>query len=225
MRDAGLANTHDGVHLLATEMPAERGGRLHRDPGDGRWRALPGFGEHPVYWVTWIAGAAYAVCQGARLPTHAELDAVSVGVVASNCDYRIGDVAPVREPDRGPGRVHHLVGNVQVWCADGPTLDASLPAERYLHGAAWNTPGTPADIARVRSRHLLGSSRGVGIRLVRDPDRPVPALDPVQVSARLRQWLDTLTGQALADRHRALGDPDRAVIDDLHGPLPPAPDP
>lgn len=36
MRDAGLSNPHDGVRLLATVMPAEGGGRLHRDPGDGR---------------------------------------------------------------------------------------------------------------------------------------------------------------------------------------------
>jgi hypothetical protein len=221
VQDAGLGNTHHGVHLLATVMPPERGGRLDR--GEGRWRALPGFEEHPVYWVTWIAAAAYAASQAARLPTRGELDRVSAGAEVSNCDYRVGDAVPVREPDPGPGRVHHLVGNVQVWCADGPALHPSLPAERYLHGAAWNTPGTPGEVARVRSRHLLGSSRGVGIRLVRDPDRPGSALDPGQVSARLRQWLDALTGPTA--RGRPLGDLDHLVIGALQGPHPPGPRP
>jgi hypothetical protein len=36
------------------------------------------------------------------------------------CD-RNGDVSAVIHPGRSPQQVHHLVGNVQVGRADGPT--------------------------------------------------------------------------------------------------------
>src|SRR5690625_260104 len=49
---AGLANTRDGVRLLAVPMPHERGGRLHPIPQG--WQVSPGYEHHPAYWVTWI---------------------------------------------------------------------------------------------------------------------------------------------------------------------------
>jgi hypothetical protein len=187
---AGLPNTHAGTHLLLTPMPHERGGRIHFDDTAGVWRVSPGYGYHPAYWVTWIGAAAYAAWDGARLPGHAELSQASADTAPANTDYRVGDVVAVAEPGQASRHIPHLVGNLQVWCADGPALDRWGPVQRYLHGAAWNTPGTRADVARLRSRHLLGSSRGVGIRLVRgDRDDVRARVGVVDLAYRLAGWL------------------------------------
>jgi len=192
---AGLANDQGGTYLLAVPMPHERGGRLHQDTDTGRWHVSAGFEQHPVYWVTWIGAATFAAHHGARLPTRAELIDRSRhgGTRAMNSDYGHGDVSPVTEPGRSARQIHHLVGNVQVWCGDGPDLGTRLtgPQSRWLHGAAWNTPSTPEEIHRPRDRHLTGASRGIGIRLVRD--RATHAAVPAgRLAGLLRAWLDDL---------------------------------
>jgi hypothetical protein len=170
-------------------MPDERGGRLHRDPATGRWHVSEGYEHHPAYWVTWIGAAAFAVWSATRLPIRAELIEVTLheGAAAVNAD-----VAPVPDAGRPAGEIHHLVGNVQVWCCDGPS-SAELhdgPAERWLYGAAWNTPSTREEIHRARRRHLAGCSRGVGIRLVRDhASAKVPA---AELAALLTGWITSL---------------------------------
>jgi hypothetical protein len=70
-------------------------------------------------------------------------------------------------PGLGDRDIHHLADDLRVRC--GGTLPR--PAACWLHGATWDTPGTPREICRPRRRHLAGSSRGVGIRLVRDGTR------------------------------------------------------
>lgn len=187
---AGLPNCIDGSYLLAVEMPHERGGRLHCSRA-GRWTVSPGFGAHPAYWVTWTGAAALAARHGARLPARAEMIAeTSHGDLAvTNHGYQAGDTVPVTEPGRGPGEIHHLAGNLQAWCCDGPASDPSAPASRWLHGAAWNTPATPDEIHRPRGRHLSGASRGVGIRLVRDHAGRQPAATAGQLAAALTGWM------------------------------------
>ncbi|GAA2138451.1 hypothetical protein GCM10009760_19800 [Kitasatospora kazusensis] len=212
---AGAPNTRDGTNLLVCPMPHERGGRLHFDAGRRRWRVSAGYESHPAYWVTWAGAAAVAAWSGARLPTRAEaLDAAADAPAPFNCGYAVGDTSPVAEPGRGPGQVHHLVGNVQTWCGDGPTHTEDEPAQRYLFGAAWNTPGTPEAIGAVRSRYLLGSSRGVGVRLVRDPSTTAAdELGAWEVAERINRWVDALGGPA-----RPVGELDRHLITALAGP-------
>jgi hypothetical protein len=140
-----------------------------------------------------------AAHHGARLPTRAELIAETIGdqAAAVNADYRYGDATPVTEPCRGPEDIHHLVANLQVWCADGPDLPG-MPAMRWLHGAAWNTPSTPAEIHQPRHRHLTGCSRGVGIRLLRDS--PLQAVPADALAATVQEWIEGLKdrGEPLA---------------------------
>jgi hypothetical protein len=207
MAAAGLPNCMDGCYLLAVEMPHERGGRLHCSRA-GRWTVSPGFGAHPAYWVTWTGAAALAARHGARLPARAEMIAeTSHGDLAvTNHGYQAGDTVPVTEPGRGPGEIHHLAGNLQAWCCDGPAGDPSAPASRWLHGAAWNTPATPDEIRRPRGRHLSGASRGVGIRLVRDHAGRQPAATAGQLAAALTGWV-----RSLASRDRPLRDLDEAL--------------
>jgi formylglycine-generating enzyme required for sulfatase activity len=206
---AGMANNHGGTYLLACEMPHERGGRLHHDPATGRWQVSPGYEDHPAYWVTWIGAAAFAAWHGARLPTRAELTELTshASTMAGNAAYRYGDVTPVTEPGHGSSEIHHLVGNLQTWCADGPDLAdcPGGPAARWLYGAAWNTPATIEEVRRPRHRHILGCSRGVGIRLVRDgAQRPV-SID--ELAARLTTWIANLS-----DRSQPLAELDEWLI-------------
>lgn len=207
MADHGLPNCLDGCYLLAVVMPHERGGRLHYNPHARRWTVSPGYGAHPVYWVTWTGAAAFAARHGARLPSRAEMTAETSreDLKVTNHGYQAGDTVPATEPGRGPGDLHHLAGNLQVWCCDGPDGDPAAPASRWLHGAAWNTPGTTEEIQRPRSRHLTGASRGVGIRLVRDHpgNRAVAAAG---TAAAVSTWI-----RGLADRSRPLRDLDDAL--------------
>lgn len=209
LRVAGMPNTQSGTNLLLCPMPHERGGRLHFDSKEQRWLVSPGFEAHPAYWVTWVGAAVMAAWSGARLPTRAEALEASLGAPpARNCDYAIGDVSCVVEPGLGAGQVHHMVGNLQIWCGDGPTQDAARPEQRFLFGAAWNTPGTRTAITAERSRYLLGSSRGVGIRLVRDPDTTqATGLGAWELAHRLNGWIDDLGGPA-----RSLGERDRHLV-------------
>ena len=122
LADAGIRNGHGGTWLLACEMPHERGGRLHYDLAARQWQVSPGYGDYPVYWVTWIGAAAFAAWTGARLPARAELLRLTQdAALTGNAGYRCGDVAPVTEPAQPPASIHHLLGNLQLWCGDGPS--------------------------------------------------------------------------------------------------------
>ena len=209
MAQAGMPNNHDGTYLLTCEMPHERGGRLHHDRATGRWHVSPGYEDHPAYWVTWIGAAAFASWHGARLPTRAELIKLTSGTstTAGNTAYRFGDVTPVTEPGGRAGDIHHLLGNLQAWCADGPPAEhlPGAPAGRWLYGVGWNTPATEKEARRPRHRHILGCSRGVGIRLVRDcAQRPVSI---GELADRLAAWIGIL-----ADRSRPVSELDEWLI-------------
>jgi len=136
-------------------------------------------------------------------------------VTVTNSGCQTGDTVPVAQPGRSPEEIHHLVGNLQVWCGDGPASRRPIPVTCWLHGAAWNTPGTPEEIHRPRDRHLSGASRGVGIRLVRE--RAGPAATAARIRDVLRGWIQLLADrsqpleildQALADAFAALSQPD-----------------
>ncbi|GAA4895784.1 SUMF1/EgtB/PvdO family nonheme iron enzyme [Streptomonospora salina] len=205
LAEAGLANTLHGVHLLAIPMPHGRGGRLRPFP-EG-WRVSSGYEHHPAYWVTWIGAAAYALWEGARLPTSGELDAFTAGARVGNAEYRVGDVDRVHEPDLGPEAVHHRAGNLQVWCCDGPAdAGKQAPVTRYLHGAAWNTPASRQEITRRRSRHLMGASRGVGVRLVRD-SATGRRRSPEEIADRVNRWLTRMS-----EEPRRVADLDREAV-------------
>ena len=206
---SGIPNSHHGTYLLACEMPHERGGRLHQNHASGRWTVSRGYEGYPAYWVTWIGAATFAAWTGARLPARAELVQLTHGAaITGNAAYQFGDVTPVTEPGRHASTVHHLLGNLQVWCSDGPAdqKDSAGAAARWLHGIAWNTPATQQAAQQPRSRHILGCSRGVGIRLVRDAGQP-PPVTAGELAARLTAWIASLT-----DRSRPLAEIDERLI-------------
>jgi hypothetical protein len=206
---AGLPNSHHGTYLLASEMPHERGGRLHRDRDTEIWSVSPGYEYYPVYWVTWIGAAAFAAWNGARLPTRAELTRLTRSAATTgNADYRSGDVTLVTEPGVHRTKIHHLLGNLQTWCCDGPDERTGGPVVRWLHGIAWNTPATQQAAQQPRCRHILGCSRGVGIRLVRDGNQL--EVSTSELAWRLKTWIGRL-----ADRSRPIAEIDEEVIQAL----------
>lgn len=214
LHSAGVPNTQYGTNLLVCPMPHERGGRLHFDPKRRRWLVSSGYEAHPAYWVTWVGAATMAAWSGARLPTRDEaLEATPSGLLAHNCDYSAGDTSPVAEPGRAAGQVHHMVGNLQIWCGDGPTRSETEPEQRFLFGAAWNTPGTAEAIRAMRSRYLLGSSRGVGVRLVRDRHTTqATGLGAWELAHRINTWIDGLGAPDVS-----LGKQDRVLVTALTG--------
>ncbi|MET8623783.1 SUMF1/EgtB/PvdO family nonheme iron enzyme [Kitasatospora sp. NPDC004669] len=216
LSEAGMDNTRDGVNLLIVPMRVQRGGRLHQDQSSGRWRPTPGYEHHPAYWVTWLGAAALAAWHGARLPNRAEvLQAAALAPTVYNADYRFGDATTVIEPGRDPGDIHHLVGNVQVWCQDGPEASGlEFPLRRYLVGAAWNTPATREAVVEERSRYLLGASRGVGVRLVRDPSiRAADEIGAWELAERIGAWVNSLDPTGVP-----VGYLDQALVTALTGP-------
>jgi hypothetical protein len=113
-------------------------------------------------------------------------------------------VTPVTEPGMRWTKIHHLLGNLQTWCCDGPDERTDGPAARWLLGIAWNTPATQQAAQQPRCRHILGRSRGVGIRLVRDgSQQPMRTRELV---GRLTAWISSL-----ADRSRPLAEIDEQL--------------
>lgn len=110
-----------GRLLLAGRGDAARARRTAALPLQARrWIVSPGYGAHPVYWVTWTGAAAFAACHGARLPFRAEMIAETdqENLTVTNHGYQAGDTIPASEPGREPGDIHHLAGNLQIWCCD-----------------------------------------------------------------------------------------------------------
>ena len=84
-------------------------------------------------------------------------------------------------------------------------MDSAGAAARWLHGIAWNTPATQQAAQQPRGRHILGCSRGVGIRLVRGAGQP--PITTGELAARLTVWIASLT-----DRSHPLAEIDERLI-------------
>ncbi len=111
--------------------------------------------------------------------------------------------------------IHHRVGNLQTWCGDGPPGGRHQPVARYLFGAAWNTPAGRTAITAIRSRQLLGGSRGIGLRPVRDTENRT--LETAELAGGLWRWI-----HSLRDRAQPLQTLDQTVLDLLAPPPQPA---
>lgn len=194
MTAAGIPNVINGTQLFMNEnMLHERGGRIHFDESTGQYMVSEGYEEHPAYWVTWIGAASYALYAGARLPTRQESAALASEYAheleLANVDYKVGDAVKVTDISKGACEIHHPVGNVGMWCADGPEQADDEPLTRYMYGSAWNST---ANVGHQKARPLSGNSRAVGIRLVRDMERISPSLTAPEIADRLKIWFNLL---------------------------------
>ena len=126
-------------------------------------------------------------------------------VKVTNHGYQAGNTVPATEPGRGPDEIHHLAGNLQVWCGDGPDGAACGPGVSLAARGSVEHPRDHAGDTPAPGRHLPGASRGVGIRLVRD-HAATCAVTAAQVAEAVSTWVRSLAG-----RDRPLRDLDEAL--------------
>lgn len=208
----GVFNLLDGGQVFFNEnMIDERGGRIHFDQASQKYRVSNGYENHPVYWVTWIGAMAFARSQGLRLPTRLEIDELAqnaeVDFDTINAGHRFDDVYPIDSRNYKQGEIHDIIGNLAVWCSDGPKQLPNDPqsSTRYIYGTAWNRPATPREVTKDQSRPLTGNSRAVGIRLVKDSaTRAIPFAELADKLQKISPLLQEKKNRPLRERDEAI---------------------
>ena len=164
---------------------------------DGRWRADPGYEQHPAIEMTWYGARDYCLSQGKRLPTEAEWEFAARGIAGRN--YPWGDAPPDAGRARFGGRwgstvpagsraagatpdgVRDLAGNVHEWTAsiampypyraDNGREHPDRIADRVTRGGAADTG---ADTLRATwrgatvSRRATAGHHNIGFRCAKD---------------------------------------------------------
>jgi hypothetical protein len=160
--------------LILDNMPPSRGGRITFDETEGSYRATLGFGDHPAYWVTWLAAALYAYKEGMQLPTQREWQQVYENAFHAddhqnaNHTYAHDDVVPTGIPRLT--MPDDFFGNLKIWCSDWSNEQA---VSKKLAGISWKHYMHDEYVTQTE-RPYLTSSRVIGVRLVCCSDCPPP---------------------------------------------------
>jgi iron(II)-dependent oxidoreductase len=194
LQKLGSTSNARGQHLFDWD---DGDARLHKV--DGRWRADPGFEQHPAIEMSWYGARDYCQAEGKRLPTEAEREFAARGPQGRT--YPWGNTAPDATRARygiGYGRtipagslpagatpegVLDLAGNVHEWtasiaqpypyrAADGRE-DADRVADRVTRGGAADT-GLDTLRSTWRgasvSRRATAGHHNIGFRCAKDAD-------------------------------------------------------
>jgi formylglycine-generating enzyme required for sulfatase activity len=166
----------------------------------GRWRADPGFEQHPANEMTWFGARDYCAALGKRLPTEAEREFAARGREgrtypwgeappdATRARFGIGWIrtVPVGSYPNGatPEGVLDLAGNVHDWTAsimkpypyraDDGREQPDILADRVVRGGAADTgPDTLRGSWRGASvsRAARAGHHNIGFRCAKDADQ------------------------------------------------------
>lgn len=206
MNKNGISNLQVGTHLFFNEnMIHERGGRIFLDQETKLYTVSSGYENHPVYWVTWIGACAFSKYSGARLPNREEYLGIisqlgNINFSEVNCEYMLGDTTPVDESKVDSLGLLDAVGNVAIWCLDGPENQNHQIKTKFFCGTAWNRAGTVDELKREKSRPIIGTSRGIGIRLVKDDKKRCDQFSPEELATIFREWFAVLEDEQDMER-------------------------
>ena len=171
----GINNIFDGAQLFFNEnMIHERGGRIHFNKIKQKHEVSTGYENHPVYWVTWLGALVFSIYSGLRLPRRSEINllfkSTKISLEIINAEHKLDDVTPMTTKNCIRGEINDVVGNLAVWCLDGEKHLSGDPQSitRYIYGTSWNRQASLKEITKNHFRPIIGSSRSVGIRLVKD---------------------------------------------------------
>ncbi|OGI74193.1 hypothetical protein A2740_02300 [Candidatus Nomurabacteria bacterium RIFCSPHIGHO2_01_FULL_43_16] len=214
LRSNGINNILGGGQVFFNEnMIYERGGRIHFNKTIQKYDISAGYKDHPVYWVTWIGASAFALYKGLRLPKRSEINSLVQNTQISfntiNAGHKLDDVQPINAKNYVPREVNNIVGNLAVWCSDGQKLLSNDPQSmtRYIYGTAWDRPATLKEITKYHFRPLVGNSRAVGIRLVKDLS--MQKISFIELIARIKKISIILKEKKCFSLHKR----DQAILD------------
>ena len=157
------------------------------EPADLRAFADPGFGDHPVVFISWYNARVYCRWLGKRLPTEAEWEKAARGDDGRsfpwgnemlrdrlNADNRFGGTTRVGSFPSGASAygVLDMAGNVWEWVDDwfvpypGSTFHSDLFGQKYkvVRGGSWNHPAEDARTFHRDIAHPGRTIRVVGFR-------------------------------------------------------------
>jgi formylglycine-generating enzyme required for sulfatase activity len=190
----GASSNARGQHLFDFD---DADARIHKV--QGRWRADPGFENHPANEMSWYGARDYCAALGKRLPSEAEREFAAGGAEgraypwgetppdAGRARYGIGwtKTVPVGSFPNGatPEGVLDLAGNVHEWTAsimrpypyraDDGREEGDALADRVVRGGAADTG---ADTLRASwrgasvSRGARAGHHNIGFRCVKDAE-------------------------------------------------------
>jgi formylglycine-generating enzyme required for sulfatase activity len=194
LQKLGATSNARGQHLFDWDDPDAR---IHKV--QGRWRADPGFEDHPANEATWYGARDYCAALGKRLPTEAEREFAARG--GQGRVYAWGDAAPDAARARfgigwtktmpvgsfpqgaTPEGVLDLAGNVHEWTAsimrpypyraDDGREEGDALADRVVRGGAADTgPDTLRASWRGASvsRGARAGHHNIGFRCAKDAE-------------------------------------------------------
>lgn len=134
--------------------------RIHRH--DGKWRADPGFENHPVVEASWLGAVAYCGWSGKRLPTEAEWEKSARGTDGRKFPWGNDPPDPTRAHFSGGWNDLHPVGSFPKGASPFGVLDLAGNGWEWVSSAYLRYPYNASDGREDLKREQVRVTRGGG---------------------------------------------------------------